>query len=545
MSNYNNIKELSVSLFSSMILNGYKNLKRNMSVIDDLNVFPVPDGDTGKNMTMTFEGGVSATQKDFASLEEMMSVFSRNSLLCARGNSGVILSQFIRGISVGSKGLQSFDIPSFISAFKCGKEYAYSAVATPTEGTMLTLMREGAEYLENHTFPDFICLFSDLTAELKRSLKRTPELLPVLKNAGVVDSGGAGIVCIFEGMLSYLSGEEAEEINVDFSSNVISNSNFNENSTLEYGYCTEFILQLLNAKTDISAFNLAELTKKLETFGDSVVTVMDGSIVKVHVHTFSPETVIGYVRQFGELVTVKIENMSVQHSEVEANKPKEKSKFAVVATATGKGFADFFVGVGVDEVIDGGATNNPSANDFISAFDKVNAENIIVLPNDSNVVLTAHQAAELYNKSNVTVIDTKSLAEGYSAVSMMDLSVDTLEELISDMTSCLPFVSSGYVATANRDGVFGDVTVQSGKWIGFEGENILSCDSDPVNAAMELFTSIENINQKQVITSFYGKDVTEEEIERLSKEFSKKFPNIEIGFISGEQEVHRYVFAIE
>ena len=536
---------LDVSLWGSMLLNGYKNLKRNMSVIDDLNVFPVPDGDTGKNMTMTFEGGVTATRFDYTHVCEMMNKFSRSSLLSARGNSGVILSQFIRGIAVGSENLESFDIPSFVSAFRSGVDYAYSAVSKPTEGTMLTVLREGAEYLESHSFSDFGNLFEELIAELKRSLKKTPELLAVLKEAGVVDSGGAGIVCIFEGMYAYLCGEEIDELDLEQTSSFVLDSNFNENSILEYGYCTEFILQLLNAKTDISAFNLTELTRKLETLGDSVVTVMDGSIVKVHVHTFSPETVIGYVRQFGELVTVKIENMSVQHSEVEANKPKEKSKFAVIATATGKGFADFFVGACVDVVIDGGATNNPSANDFIEAFDKVNAENIIVLPNDSNVVLTAHQAAELYSKAKVTVIDTKSLAEGYSAVSMMDLSVDTLEELISDMTMCLPDVTAGYVATANRDGVFGNVTVESGKWIGFCDDDILSCDSDPVNAAMALFESLQNINQKQVITSFYGKGVPQEEIERLSKEFSAKFPRIEIGFISGEQEVYRYVFAIE
>ena len=539
------ITRLDVSLFGNMLLNGYKNLKRNMAVIDDLNVFPVPDGDTGKNMTMTFEGGVTATRLNCGSVGEMMNKFSRSSLLSARGNSGVILSQFIRGISLGSEGLTSLCISDFISAFRSGVDYAYNAVSKPTEGTMLTVLREGAEFLENSSFSDFNSLFAELIPELKRSLKKTPELLAVLKEAGVVDSGGAGIVCIFEGMYAFLCGEEIDELDLPKTDSFVLESNFNEDSVLEFGYCTEFILQLLNAKTDISAFNLAELTEKLETFGDSVVTVMDGSIVKVHVHTFSPETVIGYVRQFGELVTVKIENMSVQHSEVESAKPKERQKFAVVATATGKGFADFFKGACVDVVIDGGATNNPSANDFILAFNKVNAENIIVLPNDSNVVLTAHQAAELYDKANVTVIDTKSLAEGYSAVSMMDLSVDTLEDLISDMTMCLADVTAGYVATANRDGIFGDVTVESGKWIGFEGDDILSCDSDPVNAAMKLFTSLQNINQKQVITSFYGKDVPQEEIERLSEEFSQKFPRIEIGFISGEQEVYRYVFAIE
>lgn len=536
---------LDVSLFRAMLLNGYKNLKRNMSFIDDLNVFPVPDGDTGKNMTMTFEGGITASNGEYNGICEMMNKVSRSSLLSARGNSGVILSQFIRGISVGSEGSRTFTIPSFISAFKSGTEYAYNAVAKPTEGTMLTVLREGAEYLENHTFSNFNVLFAELTEELKRSLKKTPELLAVLKEAGVVDSGGAGIVCIFEGMYLHLCGEEIDDLDLPQENGFSLSNDFNEDSVLEYGYCTEFILQLLNSKTDISAFSLPSLTKRLEEMGDSVVTVMDGSIIKIHVHTFSPESVIAYAREFGELVTVKIENMSIQHNEIESQKVKVRQKNAVVATATGKGFADFFIGVGVSEVIDGGATNNPSTNDFIAAFDRVNADNIIVLPNDSNVILTAHQAAELYKKSNVTVIDTKSLAEGYSAVSMMDLSFENLEDLISDMTMGLPNVTSGYVAVANRNGVFGDLNVQSGKWIGFEGDNLLSCDDNPVNAAISLFESLENINEKQVITSFYGSGVTEAEIEELSNAFNSKFPNIEIGFINGEQEVYRYVFAIE
>jgi DAK2 domain fusion protein YloV len=526
-----------------MLKGGYLNLKRNMAVIDQLNVFPVPDGDTGKNMTMTIEGGVAGTKGDFSSIGEMMKSFSRNSLLSARGNSGVILSQFIRGIAVGSENTQSFDYNSFKTAFESGKEYAYNAVAVPTEGTILTLIREGSDFLNSHTFDDFEELFTSLIKELHRSLQHTPELLPVLKEAGVVDSGGAGLVCIFEGMLSIIRGEEIDDTETLESSNeFVLSSGFDENSVLEYGYCTEFILQLLKAKTDIDAFSLTDLTKKLEEMGDSIVTVQDSSLVKVHVHTFSPETVIAYVRQFGELVTVKIENMSVQHSEIKA---EEKKKFAVVATATGEGLSSFFTGIGVDVIIDGGRTNNPSAEDFMDAFKKVNAEHIIVLPNDSNVVLTALQASELYEGADIRVIKTKSLAEGYSALSMMDLSVDSVERLIEDMTSCLDSVSSGYVTTSTRDACISGVEIKKGQWMGLEGDTVYASVDDPLTAAMELFRKLPDIEEKQVVTAFYGKGVDEAEVEKLEEAFREEFPLIEIGFIEGNQDVYRYIFAIE
>ena len=537
------LSSIDVSLWQKMLKGGYLNLKRNMAVIDQLNVFPVPDGDTGKNMTMTIEGGVTGTKGNFSSIGEMMKSFSRNSLLSARGNSGVILSQFIRGIAVGSENTQSFDYNSFKTAFESGKEYAYNAVAVPTEGTILTLIREGSDFLNSHTFDDFEELFTSLIKELHRSLQHTPELLPVLKEAGVVDSGGAGLVCIFEGMMSIIRGEEIDDTEILESSNeFVLSSGFDENSVLEYGYCTEFILQLLKAKTDIDAFSLTDLTKKLEEMGDSIVTVQDSSLVKVHVHTFSPETVIAYVRQFGELVTVKIENMSVQHSEIKA---EEKKKFAIVATATGEGLSSFFTGIGVDVIIDGGRTNNPSAEDFIDAFKKVNAEHIIVLPNDSNVVLTALQASELYEGADIRVIKTKSLAEGYSALSMMDLSVDSAEQLIEDMTSCLDSVSSGYVTTSTRDAFISGVEIKKGQWMGLEGDTVYASVDDPVTAAMELFRKLPDIEEKQVVTAFYGKGADEEEVMKLEEIFREEFPLIEIGFIEGNQDVYRYIFAIE
>ncbi len=536
---------LSAVRFQEMLTGGYRNLKRNMAVVDELNVFPVPDGDTGKNMTMTIEGGVAGTNETFASIGEMMARFSRASLFAARGNSGVILSQFIRGLAVGSEGVTDYTPADFIRAFQSGTDYAYRAVAKPTEGTMLTLMREGNDYLQTKSFSDFDDCLSGLLQQMNRSLQKTPDLLPVLKEAGVVDSGGAGLMCIFEGMLMTLRGEEIADDQPQLTSDFVQPSAFDENSQLTYGYCTEFILQLLRSKTEIETFSLAALTRQLENMGDSVVTVQDGSVIKAHVHTFSPEKVIGYVRGFGELVTVKIENMSVQHSENQTATNAPKQKYGVVATATGKGMKDFFLGVGVDVVIDGGRTNNPSTEDFISAFREVNAEYIVVLPNDSNVVLTAHQAAELYTDAKVLVVETRSLAEGYSALSMMDLCADTVEELIASMTECLAGVTTGSVAPANRDTTFTGIEIHKNDWLGCEGDTVYSACSDPVEAALTLFERLPNMDEKQVVTAFYGKDVPDEEIARLEEQFLEQYPLTEIGFIDGGQAVYRYIFAIE
>ncbi len=538
--------ELTAAQFRDMLANGYRNLKRNMQVVDDLNVFPVPDGDTGKNMTMTIEGGVFGTNDDFETVEALMKRFSRSSLLSARGNSGVILSQFIRGLAIGSEGIEILSVPAFVAAFRSGTRYAYEAVATPVEGTILTLLREGADFLESHAFPDFEQCFTALLRQLQISLQKTPELLPVLKEANVVDSGGAGLICIFEGMLSFLQGEMIDENDAPVSSaSFAATPSFDENSDMEFGYCTEFILQLLHSKTNIAAFRLEEMTARLQEMGDSVVTVQDGTLIKVHVHSFAPEEVLAYAHTFGEFVTLKIENMAIQHNEVVESKPAEKQKYAIVATATGEGLSRFFKEVGVSVVIDGGRTNNPSAEAFIAAFDQVNAEYILVLPNDSNVVMTAEQAASLYEKAEVRVLRTTSIAEGYSALSMMDLSVDRVEQLIEDMTCGLPNVTTGYITTATRDARISGVEIHKGDWMGLEKDTVYASTDSPLRAAELLFERLPNMDEKQVVTVFCGKDAAPEEAEALEALFAEKYPLVEIGFIQGEQDVYRYIFAIE
>ncbi|MBQ9106808.1 MAG: DAK2 domain-containing protein [Clostridia bacterium] len=552
-------KQIDSKLLTDMLANGHRNLMINADTVDDLNVFPVPDGDTGTNMCMTLAGAVSACPEEAMPVGEMMAKVSRGALLSARGNSGVILSQFIRGIALGTAGKEYLTSADFAVALSSGVSSAYDSVIRPVEGTMLTVMREGSEFFTAHLgdSEDICVLFSSLINAMKESLARTPELLPVLKEAGVIDSGGAGLICIFEGMEMALKGEmlndeSGKSLSGSSFVSVKSTGSFGPDSELEYGYCTEFILQLQNKKTDISSFSIEPIIDYLKTVGNSIVAVTDGDLVKVHVHTFVPEEVMAYARKFGEFVTIKIENMSVQHSETAAKQSSQKAesseppkKFAIVAVASGEGTISYFKEIGADIVIDGGQTNNPSAEDFIAAFRSLNAEHIVVLPDNSNIVLTAVQAAELYDGADVRVIKTKSVAEGYSALSMMDLSSDTVEELIEGMSAYLSDVTTGYVTTATRDTSMNGVTVRKGDYIGLDNERIICAENNKLSAAMSLLKGIDDIEDKQVLTVFSGCDVTLEELSVLKAWLRENLPYLENGFIDGGQNVYSFIFSIE
>ncbi len=538
-------------MLHAMFTGGYRNLKRNMDTVNDLNVFPVPDGDTGTNMVRTLGGGVRAITTADDSVDAYMKRLSQSVLLSARGNSGVIFSQFIHGIGVGVKGKDALSLADFAHAFACAKEDAYRSVLTPTEGTMLTLIRCGAEFLNEHhaEYATFEECFPALIEFSKQVLAKTPDMLPVLKEAGVVDSGGAGLICVLEGMYAGLCGVEIEDdASFDFVEPAaeFTLGTFGPDSVLEYGYCTEFLLQLMNAKTDIAAFDIGAFIKPLEKMGDSIVAFENDGIVKVHIHTFTPETVLGYARTFGEFVTMKIENMSVQHSEQsEAPAQKEHYKYAIVAAAMGSGIVEYFKSIGANVIIDGGQTQNPSVDDFLNAFNSLDADHIIVLPNNSNVVMTAQQAAKMYGSADVHVIPTKSVVEGYSALSMMNLWVDTVEELLDDMTCCLDGVTTGYVTTATRDTAMGGVDVKKGHYIALDDETILACDTDKVAITMELVRKINAATPKEVITVFVGADVTPEEAADLQSRLAAELPMAEIGFIEGNQEIYSFILSLE
>ena len=530
-----------------LLESGYRNLKKNMDAINALNVFPVPDGDTGTNMIKTLGGGIRAAQQN-EDVGQYMQELSRHVLLSARGNSGVIFSQFFYGLGRGFSEKSTIVFSDFAHAFACATDDAYKSLLCPTEGTILTVIREASEFLTANAanYPDFATGFDAVLEQMKKTLAKTPDMLAVLKDAGVVDSGGAGLVCFVEGICAALHGEDIEEVPDlgDMLSQGATGS-FGPDSVLEYGYCTEFILQLTNAKTDIAAFDLGEFVKPLEALGDSIVSVCNGSIVKIHIHSFTPEKVLEYGRRFGEFITLKIENMSVQHSEVEAAPKKEHLKYAIVAVASGEGIIEYFKSIGANEVIDGGQTCNPSVDAFLAAFDKFDAEHIIVLPNNSNIVLTAQQAAGLYEKADVRVIPTKSVVEGYSALSLMNPWCDTVEELLSDMTGNLENVTTGLVTTAIRDTNMDGLTVHKGDYIGMDRSHILCCGQNKVETAAALVANVTAKAEKEVFIIFYGANTTEDEANTLAQMLTDSYPLADVGVIAGKQDIYDFIISME
>ncbi len=536
-----------------LFVGGYRNLKKNMTAVNDLNVFPVPDGDTGTNMVKSFGGGLLSTDDNIVNVGEYMRRLSRAVLLNARGNSGVIFSQFVHGLARGlaDKAVICFD--DIAASFSYAKEDAYSAIVTPTEGTILTLIREAADFLaaNGNKYADFESGFAAIIEQMKVSLAKTPDLLPVLAEAGVVDSGGAGLLCFVEGIYTHICGgnvDDTPEIADSISSSQKA-SGFGPDSVLEYGYCTEFILQLMNYKTSLAEFDLDTFTAPLKEMGDSIVAVHSDGIVKIHIHTFTPERALEYGRKFGEFISVKIENMSIQHSEIDTGSSpapiKEKVKYAIVAVASGEGIIDYFYNIGANAVIDGGQTDNPSVDDFLAAFDKFDAEHIIVLPNNSNIILTANQAADMYPNTDVVVIPTKSVVEGYSALSMMNPWCDSVDEFVSDMTSGLANVTSGYVTTAIRDAVLGGVAVAKGEFIGLDGKTLMSKGDNRVKTAVELIRRVNEQTPKEVIIVFYGEDVGDDEVAALESTLTEQYPTADIGFVNGRQSVYDFIISLE
>ena len=462
--------------------------------------------------------------------------------------------QFLKGISVGFSGLERANAVQLAEAFKKGVEYAYKSVLKPTEGTILTVMREAAEYAGTKVDDsyDISSYIEDFIVEAKKSLKRTPELLPVLKKAGVVDSGAAGLICIIDGFGKVARGEELVADGSLLGDTTQKMGHFDANSVLEYGYCTEFILQLMHAKTNIAQFDLSVITDFLETVGDSIVAIHDEDTVKVHVHTMTPGKVVEFCQQFGEFVTFKMENMSVQHSEAmpnaevlatEAN--EEKKQFALVAVACGEGLTKTFLDLGADRIIPGGQTMNPSSEDFVNAFKTVNAENIFVLPNNSNIIMAAQQAAQLYTEANVVVVNTSTIAEGYAALSLYDTTSCDTKTIAEGLESASKNVDTLSVTYAVRDGNIDGITFEKGDFICISDKKILSAAKDKVVTAVDGIKNFDGIADKEIITVIFGKDASESDREQLVKQLEREFPDFEIFEMDGGQEVYSYTIAIE
>ncbi len=541
--------------FKAMILNGYRDIKLQYQRINDLNVFPVPDGDTGTNITATMSGGIKSMEKaDESKISDVAEKLAMGMLLGARGNSGVIVSQFFQGLSEGLHGLKTATIPQFVSALNAATKKAYEAVVHPVEGTILTVAREGTDYLSGHIgeIGDFEILFTTLLREMSISLDNTPELLPVLKEAGVIDSGGAGLVAIIEGMGKQVKGEELEETEFNGPQNSINTDEevpFDEDSELEYGYCTEFILQLLNAKNGPKDFDLKRMISFLETIGDSIVALRQRNIVKVHVHTKEPWKAIQYAQQFGEFITFKMENMSIQHNEVLLKEmpiePKKRVKRAIVAVAPSREIAELFRNLGVSEIISGGQTMNPSAEDFVRAFEDANADEILVFPNNSNIILTAEQAAKMYEKSQITVAHTKSIVECYSALGMLDIGDLSMEENLAIIEETRANLVSCEVSTAVRDSLNNGIAIKEGDYIGISRGEVKNADKTMLECAINLLKSIEDIEDRSVITVFYGSAVTDEDKAKLKEAIKANWHMMEVVEVDGKQNVYPLIFAVE
>ena len=543
--------------FRRILQGGAREIRLNMQLINDLNVFPVPDGDTGTNMSRTIESGIAKISSDeSATLGEVATEFSRGSLLGARGNSGVILSQFFAGVCDKLSDKNEVNAAEFAEAYIAGVERSYAAVATPVEGTILTVFRESAEYAkdnitEESTLEDFLTLNIE---QAERTLAKTKEILPALIEADVVDSGGAGYLCIAKGMYESLEGGESERFEIPQSdkesAKEIDYDLFTTDSALEWGYCTECLVRLQRVKAEPSEFDDKAFARELESLGcNSIVALRDGDILKVHAHTMTPSDILTLCQRYGEFLNVKIENMSLQHSErvakAEPKKKKPHKPYGVVTVATGEGMTSLFESLGADVVINGGQTGNPSTEQFLAAFDELDVDNILVLPNNSNIFLTATQAAQLFERGTVSVIPTKTLSQGYAALSVFNGAVDDLDTQISDLNCAKDAVVSGELTVAIRDSVINGVQVREGEYIGILDGELVTSNEDAIEAMCNMISEIEDIDDRELLTLFVGADVSEDERVEMTEALEERFEDLAVEVYIGGQEIYSYLIAVE
>ena len=543
------IKTINGASFRKMIVAGAGLLEQNKKYVDQLNVFPVPDGDTGTNMFLTMKSAVTEVSKcidnNVASLSD---AFAKGALRGARGNSGVITSQIFKGFCTETAKVSEITTKVFAKAMQEGANIAYKAVTKPKEGTILTVIRVMAENAVNvaKKCDDFEEFFKRVLDTGEEILRQTPEMLPVLKKAGVVDAGGRGIIVIFTGFYKYLMGEENFEF--DFSDERPTQSvddviaDINNLGEIQFGYCTEYMIIHMNKKT--TEADIDKLREKLMAIGDSVICIGDLNLVKVHVHSNDPNKAIGYALELGEIYNIKIENMREQNRELlkRANTLEETKEIGMVAVAAGEGLAAIFKDLSVDEVIVGGQTMNPSAADIAAAADKVPARNVIVFPNNKNIVLAAQQANDLTNK-NLIIIPTRSVPEGITASIAFnpDASVEENQEA---MNEAIKTVKSGSVTYAVRDTHVDGFDLAVGEIIGLDDKAILAKGklvSDTTIRLIEKLMSDEIMN----VTLFYGEDIREEDANALQEELAAKYPDCEITVAFGGQPVYYYLVSLE
>ena len=532
--------------FRDMFVSGANNLQNNKDLVDKLNVFPVPDGDTGTNMSLTISYAIKELAKvQNDNVTDIGKALSKGSLMGARGNSGVILSQIIRGIAKSVEGKENLNVVDLANAFKNGSDTAYKAVIKPIEGTILTVVRESGEYAEKIAQEDMDMIeFLELVVEkANESLNKTPELLKALKEAGVVDSGGKGLVLIYEGMLSSLKGNNIELVEGGISSDT--NVSVEQNISTEdikYQYCTEFILET-NKVDDLT------VRERFMKYGDSLAVVGDEGVIKVHVHTNDPGLAIQEALSYGQLLTIKVENMKLQHENKvlkEAAQTEEvhveEKEYGFIATSMGDGLAQIFRDFGVDHIIEGGQTMNPSTEDFMKAIEKLNAKNIIILPNNSNIIMAANQAKELSDK-NIVVIPTKNVPQAFAALVTFDGDADIAENE-ANMMEALSTVKSGQVTYAVRDTVINDVEVKEGNIIGIAEGKLLSAGDKVDEITIDLIEKLVD-EDSAIITLFYGEDTSKEDAQALRDALEENFEDVDVELHYGGQPLYYYLISVE
>ncbi|TFJ94610.1 DAK2 domain-containing protein [Lentibacillus salicampi] len=547
---------LNGATFTQMVLAGAHHLKNNAEKIDTLNVFPVPDGDTGTNMNLSITSGADEVKKlNSGNISEVATAFSKGLLMGARGNSGVILSQLFRGFAKGIDQKQSLSAEDFANAFDNGVNTAYKAVMKPVEGTILTVAKDAAEtaVIESETEKDVTALMEKIVKEAKASLKRTPELLPVLKEVGVVDSGGQGLVTIYEGFLAALKGEEVPEPDTDdIEMDAMVNAehhkiaqDFMDTSEIEYGYCTEFMVRFESDKLKKHPFDEEAFRQELSEHGDSLLVVADDELVKVHVHAEYPGEVMTLGQRFGALTNMKIENMRDQHTAIVGENrtiPQEKTDYAIVTVGMGSGVKELFQSLGAAVVIEGGQTMNPSTQDITGAIQEANANNVLILPNNKNIVMAAEQAAKMA-EVNAAVVPTKTIPQGISAMLAFHPEA-AIDENRQSMEAAGKEVKTGQVTYAIRDTTIDGMTIEKDHFMGLADGSIKASNQDKLETVKSLLAEMIT-DDDEILTILQGEDASDEDVNIIEQYVDETYEDIEVEVHKGNQPIYAFIFSVE
>ncbi len=549
------MKKINGVMLKQMIISGANNLFNCYPEVDALNVFPVPDGDTGTNMNLTISSGAKeVANRNDTNVYDIAKSFSKGLLMGARGNSGVILSQIFRGFAKALDGKETLDAMDLADAFIMGKEVAYKAVMRPVEGTILTVIREASDALFNAATSDMTIeeAFEILLKEARESLERTPELLPVLKEVGVVDSGGTGLVKILEGFQKAILGNVVEKTMATVTDSNRAKIQDAESEGKEVTYCVELLLKLPenSASSNKKVFVEKRFLNVLQSHGEKVRLNRNGDLLEIHVHALNPGNIISYAQQYGDFMKTKIENIDVSHTTIFEEKKEEPKKeeplkeYALIAVAIGKGIEDLFKEYHVDYIVSGGQTMNPSTEDFVAAIKAVHAKNIFILPNNSNIIMAASQACDV-TKGDIKakVIPSKTIPQGLTAAMMFNPEV-SVKENEQEMNEALNNVKTGQVTVAIKDTSIDGVEVKKGDFIGIMGKSILCSDKDKIDAAFDTLQKMID-DMSSIITILVGEGVNEEEINTLSQKIEEEYSDIDIDIKMGNQPVYSFIIGVE